>query len=278
MLYTRKGDGGTTKTFGCDLPAPRPGTFFVYAILCDDDSIYIGQTNDLQTRWRQHSNGLGANYFKRHKPLKYVHFEEYSSRTEAVKREHNLKTGFGRKWLKRELEAGRTRQAGQRISKSSAIAEALGSLDEINSFLGLCKAHPKSKRYKLATKNFSKIVHNVQENLFIIQAELAGAPNKTITDEKVKELEFYTDFAEKEMPPIKSFFIPGATELGAFFDIARTIARRAERRVTAVLDEGSRGIGIHSRSYLNRLSSLLYALARLSNHKSGITEEPPSYK
>ncbi len=180
----------------------------------------------------------------------------------------------------RKGDGGTTKTFGcdQRISKSSAIAEALGSLDEINSFLGLCKAHPKSKKYKLTTKNFSEIVHGVQESLFIIQAELAGAPNKTITEEKVKELELYTDAAEKEMPPIKSFFIPGATELGAFFDVARTIARRAERRVTAVLDEGSRKIGIHSRSYLNRLSSLLYALARLSNHKAGITEKPPSYK
>lgn len=117
-----------------------------------------------------------------------------------------------------------------------------------------------------------------QQNLFIIQAELAGAEGKTISEEKVKEVEMIVDTAEKEMPPIKSFFIPGATEIGALFDVARTVARRAERRVTAVIDAGDRKIGINSQAYLNRLSSLLYALARLSNHKFGINEEPPSYK
>src|SRR3989338_2596491 len=100
----------------------------------------------------------------------------------------------------------------QRISKSSAVAEALGSLDETNSFLGFCKVHPKAKNYKLQTKNFSDIVHEVQQNLFIVQAELAGAP-KTITKEKVKEVEKLVDAIEKELPPIKTFFISGGTEL-----------------------------------------------------------------
>lgn len=179
----------------------------------------------------------------------------------------------------RKGDGGTTKTFGcdQRISKSSAIAEALGALDEVNSFLGLCKIKSSTTNYKLQTITFSGIIHQAQENLFIIQAELAGAP-KSLTEEKVKEIELLIDTAEKEMPPIKTFFIPGATELGALFDVARTVARRAERRVTAVLDEGSRKIGSHSQAYLNRLSSLLYALARLSNHKSGINEQPPSYK
>lgn len=97
-----------------DLPAPRPNSFFVYAILCDNNSIYVGQTNDLQKRWSEHYNGIGAEYLKKHKPLQLIHYEEYTSREKAVKREHDLKTGFGRKWLKREWKAGRTRQAGGR--------------------------------------------------------------------------------------------------------------------------------------------------------------------
>ncbi len=96
-----------------DLPAPRPDTFYVYVIHCNDDSMYIGQTQDLRKRWREHDSGAGAEHTRRHKPLGVVHYEEFKSREEAVKREHDLKTGFGRKWIKREWKAGRTRQAGQ---------------------------------------------------------------------------------------------------------------------------------------------------------------------
>jgi cob(I)alamin adenosyltransferase len=125
----------------------------------------------------------------------------------------------------------------QRISKSSSIAEALGSLDEINSFLGICKVLSSSKDYKLSTINFSDLVHSVQQNLFIIQAELAGS-DMTVSAEKIKEIEGWIGEIENILPPIKSFFISGGTELGATFDVARTIARRAERRVVAVVEEG----------------------------------------
>jgi restriction endonuclease S subunit/predicted GIY-YIG superfamily endonuclease len=96
------------------LPAPtsRPGKFYTYAILCDDDSIYIGHTDNIGRRWRDHRDGKGADWTKEHKPIKIVHYEEYDSREEAADREKWLKTGYGRKWIKRELAAGRTRQAG----------------------------------------------------------------------------------------------------------------------------------------------------------------------
>lgn len=175
-------------------------------------------------------------------------------------------------------DKGTTKTFGcnQRISKSSTVAEALGSLDETNSFLGLCKIKG-STFLQIQGRTLGDIVHQVQQNLFIIQAELAGAP-KTISKSKVTEVEKLVDTAEKEMPPIKTFFISGGTELAAYFDIARTISRKAERRVIAVVDEGKVKMGKDTLAYLNRLSSLLYALARLSNHKSGIVEEPPSYK
>jgi cob(I)alamin adenosyltransferase len=165
----------------------------------------------------------------------------------------------------------------QRISKSSAIAEALGSLDEINSFLGICKVLSSQTDFALSTIRFSDLVHKVQQNLFIIQAELAGS-EMTTQEEKISEIEGWIGEIENMLPPIHSFFISGGTELGATFDVARTIARRAERRVVLVVEEGQRKIGDFSRAYLNRLSSLLYALARLSNHFSGITEQSPTYK
>jgi predicted GIY-YIG superfamily endonuclease/restriction endonuclease S subunit len=97
---------------GRALPAPRPGVFFVYALRCDNDSIYIGQTQDLQKRWEEHLAGQAADWTSKHKPVLIVHYEEYSSREEAVAREKWLKTGFGRKWIRREIAAGRARQAG----------------------------------------------------------------------------------------------------------------------------------------------------------------------
>lgn len=167
----------------------------------------------------------------------------------------------------------------QKISKSSSIAEALGTLDECNSFLGLTKVMSKERGYRVGSDGifFHELVHKIQQSLFIIQAELAGTP-MSIDEAKVRELEGIIDTIEKELPPIHSFFISGGAEIAATFDYARTLARRAERRVVQVKDEESRPIGEWSLAFMNRLSSILYALARLSNFKSGITEEPPAYK
>jgi predicted GIY-YIG superfamily endonuclease len=99
-----------------DLPAPRPGKWFVYALECDDGSIYVGQTENIEERWKQHASGKGAEWTKRHPPVRLVHWEEFDSIQAAVNREKELKTGFGRKWLKREYTAGRTRQAGEPAS------------------------------------------------------------------------------------------------------------------------------------------------------------------
>lgn len=193
----------------------------------------------------------------------------------------------------RKGDDGTTKTFGcdQRISKSSEVAEALGSLDEINSFLGLIKV--KSQILKLNTdisilgKGFDKIIDEVQQNLFIIQAEVAGA-DMTISEEKLRECEVYIDEGEKILPPITTFFISGGTELAVLCDISRTIARRAERRVVFVIEKERLEalgevvqrsyIGDWTIAYLNRLSSLLYVMARLSNHFLGISEDAPSYK
>lgn len=180
----------------------------------------------------------------------------------------------------RKGDTGTTKTFGcdQRISKSSAVAEALGSLDEINSLLGLVKVKAFAEKVGLpGGQMMGEAIGVAQQNLFTIQAEVAGA-DKRIGEEKVKEAEMIIDGIENELPPIKSFFVSGGTELAAACDFARTIARRAERRVVGVAEEGKTLVSVPALSYLNRLSSLLYAMARLSNHKSGITEEPPSYK
>lgn len=166
---------------------------------------------------------------------------------------------------------------GERVSKASCQTEALGTLDELNSFLGLCKVKAEGLTWKTEGKTPSELLNQAQQNLFIIQAELAGA-DKTIKASKVGELENYVNEMEKLMPPIKTFFVSGGTELGAMFDVARTFARRAERTVIRAVEANEVTIGDNTRAYLNRLSSLCYALARLANFKADIKEEPPRYE
>ncbi len=181
----------------------------------------------------------------------------------------------------RKGDAGTTKDfksgPGVRKSKSSCQTESLGALDEPNSFLGLAKVKSASTDWKVNGKSFPDIVHWTQNCLFSVQAEVAGA-DKKIGQEKVTEMESLIDAMEKEMPPIKTFFISGGTELAAIFDISRTLARKAERRAVAAVEAGEIVLGPVTLAFLNRLSSLMYALARLSNHKSGITERPPTYQ
>ena len=167
----------------------------------------------------------------------------------------------------------------QRFSKNSALAEALGSVDEINSLLGLCKTKAGDFEIEIENKKIrlDEIVEQIQQDLFIIQAALAGA-DKKITQEKISEIEKIIDEIEKQLPPVKSFFISGGAEQSAFFDYARTIARRAERRVVALSESENNKVAPEVLVYLNRLSSILYALARISNVKSGLEEKGPSYK
>lgn len=181
----------------------------------------------------------------------------------------------------RKGDNGTTKTFGcdQRISKSSIVAEALGSLDEINSFLGLARAKTKGKSFKIGKKGikFSDLILEVQQNLFIIQAEVAGS-TLFITADKITKVEKIVDEIEKVLPPIQSFFVSGATEIGGMFDFARTLSRRAERRVVAAKEEGKIKVSAETLSYLNRLSSLLYALARISSYVKGKEEIKPDYK
>ncbi len=169
--------------------------------------------------------------------------------------------------------------SGKRLSKDSAIIEVLGCLDEVNSYLGQCKVESQKWNYRLGKAGpfFFDLVHDMQQSLFVVQAEFAGAP-KRIKKIKVTALEKVLKEIEKEMPPIRSFFISGGIELATRFDFARTLTRRTERRAVSVTRIESLKIDKNTMAYLNRLSSVLYALARLSNYRFGIREEPPSYK
>ncbi len=165
---------------------------------------------------------------------------------------------------------------GVRKSKSSCQTEALGALDELNSFLGLAKVKSSRLAWDIAGAKPADIVAWAQQGLFSVQAEIAGA-DKRVGQGKVTEMEGWIDAAERDMPPIKTFFVSGGTEEAALFDVSRTLARKAERRVVAGSEAGEFAVDPATLAFLNRLSSLFYALARLTNHKSGIKEQPPTY-
>ncbi len=171
-----------------------------------------------------------------------------------------------------------------RFLKDDAIFWALGTVDELNSLIGVCYAKamtysPQEKKSmhmasRVSPFSITETIRTVQNNLFIVQAELAGS-DKTLTAEHVSKLEAAALELEKLVPKPTTFIIAGATELSAFFDFARTVARRAERCVITV--QQSRPVSAETLKYLNRLSSLLYILARYTTEQSGVKEQSPMY-
>ena len=166
-------------------------------------------------------------------------------------------------------------KSGQRASKTSPIFECLGMLDELNSLTGWCKADAPDD-FEIEGKKLRLILHDVQDALFTIQAEVAGA-EKSIPQSLVEHLGVFIKKIESSMPPVTSFLVPGGTELSARLDIVRAVSRRVERRLLALHESGERTVSPSSRAYANRLSSLFYALTRLVNHRAGIEEKPPQY-
>jgi len=171
----------------------------------------------------------------------------------------------------------KTLRGDGRISKHSPLTEALGTVDELNSFLGVCKVESDYDVVMIGEEKIriKDLIESVQQNLFTIQAELAGA-DKTLSQEKIDELERVVDSIEKQLPHITSFLVSGGTKSASLYDFARTITRRAERRVVYV-HEREYPLNEYTLGYLNRLSSLFYALARYANHKSGEQESKPHY-
>lgn len=155
----------------------------------------------------------------------------------------------------------------ERVSKDHPLFEALGSIDELNSLTGLCKAYVREHNEQIADE-----LEQVQEVLFIAQAQLAGSLMR-VTSTHVDTLEVVIDALEATIQKPTSFVVPGATILSALFDFARTVTRRTERAVV----RAHIGASTELQAYLNRLSSFFYALARHATQTSGRAEKPPTY-
>jgi cob(I)alamin adenosyltransferase len=163
--------------------------------------------------------------------------------------------------------------SGKRRPKTDKIFGALGVLDELNSYLGVCLSL--SNNYKITV-----VLEDIQQNLFILQAEIGGAKIESLKQNKLKLLEKATDEFGIDVGVITNFTLSGGTPLSAHLDYARTIARRVERQLCDLDTRCPSGhrVSAISYAYLNRLSSLLFVLARYENKIAGIREKNPKYK
>lgn len=163
-------------------------------------------------------------------------------------------------------------QNQNRFKKTDMFYDALGTLDELNTLLGVCVSELSHTR---RANEARKELERVQQHLFIIQAEIAGA-QKHIERKEVNDMEqAIAQYSEEVVSP-QSFVVPGASRNSAWIDYARAVARRTERTVWAI-HENRKTMSAHTLQYLNRLSSLLYVLARYLVPKK-IKEQKPTYE
>jgi len=160
---------------------------------------------------------------------------------------------------------------GARVKKASVRVEAYGTVDELNASLGLARA---TRLDPFA----DAVLAQTQVDLFTLGAEVACVPGKEdklsmplLDGDDTARLERAIDDAEKELSPLASFVVPGGSAQAAALHFARTVCRRAERAVLSMDDTPARSDVV---IYLNRLSDLLFTLARHANLKAGVPDVP----
>tara|TARA_B110000014_G_scaffold57201_1_gene38635 strand:- start:399 stop:926 length:528 start_codon:yes stop_codon:yes gene_type:complete len=167
-------------------------------------------------------------------------------------------------------DSGKTDLAnGERVDKDDVRVESYGTVDELNSVIGLVSV----EKYE----DVGAYLNEIQNHLHIIQAQLAcvGGERVEITSEHIRLVESWIDDCEEELEPLHSFILPGGSEDGAKLHNARAVCRRAERRVVALVKEENE-VGL-CLEYLNRLSDAMFVFARLINQREGVEERNPGY-
>jgi cob(I)alamin adenosyltransferase len=158
---------------------------------------------------------------------------------------------------------------GTRVPKDDTRIEAGGSVDELNSVLGLLLAESLPPTLHAG-------VTRVQHTLFDLGAELTVPGRRVLDDARVAELEALLDQLNAELSPLKEFILPGGTRAAALCHVARSICRRAERRVVTLAARDP--VSPPALRYLNRLSDLLFVMARDLNRRAGVPDvlwQPP---
>ena len=157
-----------------------------------------------------------------------------------------------------------------RVSKSHPRVEAYGDVDELNACLGAARAAG-------ADPDLDEALETIQRQLFAVGARLADPASRiaarvekaAVQNADVERLEKWIDSLEQVLPPLRKFILPGGSTCGAWLHLARTVCRRAERRVVGLGEEAVEPIVV---VYLNRLSDLLFVLSRVANRRAGAGE------
>lgn len=158
---------------------------------------------------------------------------------------------------------------GGRVPKDHPRVAAYGDVDELNSAIGVARATAPAQA-------FDPLLESIQRDLFALGGQLAtpdpagvakALEKAQLSDERIAELERVMDAADEELTPLRAFVLPAGTPKACALHLARTVCRRAERSVVALVRENE--LPPVFLVYLNRLSDLLFTLARLANHRDG---------
>lgn len=152
---------------------------------------------------------------------------------------------------------------GTRVPKDHPRVEAMGDIDELNSLVGLVLTEP-------LPDDVRATLIRVQHELFDLGGELSIPGHRALAEGRVVEIERALDRLNQTLPPLKEFILPGGTRASALCHVTRSVCRRAERRVFVVSKNGD--IPQHALPYLNRLSDLLFVIARSVNLAQGASE------
>jgi cob(I)alamin adenosyltransferase len=161
---------------------------------------------------------------------------------------------------------------GSRVGKDSLRVECYGDVDELNACLGVVRSQHEDE-------SLDGLLAQVQRDLFALGAQLADPqarvaerkPKAAVTPAHVKQLEDAIDARQAHLPALTAFILPGGSPAGALLHLARTVCRRAERRVVALARHEP--VDPLVVTYLNRLSDLLFVLARDANRTAGVPED-----
>lgn len=168
-------------------------------------------------------------------------------------------------------DRGLTRLAtGEPVAKSNPRVQAYGDVDETNACVGLCRLHAGGD------PEMDAMLARIQNELFDLGADLATPPEPKpdwevlrVTADQVARLETEIDAMNSALEPLNSFVLPGGTPLAAHLHLARTVCRRAERRVSELAADAAQAISPESLIYLNRLSDHLFVASRRANAQAG---------
>lgn len=158
---------------------------------------------------------------------------------------------------------------GKRVAKNDLRINAYGTVDELNSMLGIVLTEKVDSKTR-------DILSNLQQSLFIVGGELAtpkdvkSSASQIISNEEIELLEKWIDELDSKLSPLKNFILPGGSKSASQLHFARTVCRRAERNIIEI--EESENINENIVIYINRLSDLLFIIARFENHISSTPE------